>query len=59
MTSLAVAVEKREWRLVSLYLLLGVSEAAALLPPETLTELIDLLGGEPETKAPGRGTRRG
>ena len=46
MTSLAVAVEKREWRLVSLYLLLGVHEAASRLPPETLSELVDLLGGE-------------
>jgi hypothetical protein len=59
MTSLAVAVEKREWRLVSLYLLLGVTEAASRLPPETLSDLIDLLGGEPETKAPRRETRRG
>ena len=48
MTSLSVAVEKREWRLVSLYLLLGVSEAASRLPPETLLELVDLLGGEHE-----------
>jgi hypothetical protein len=46
MTSLALAVEKREWRLVSLYLLLGVSEAASRLPPETLSELVDLLGGD-------------
>jgi hypothetical protein len=46
MTSLAVAIERREWRLVSLYLLLGVSEAASHLPPETLSELVDLLGGE-------------
>lgn len=57
MTSLAVAVEKREWRLVSLYLLLGVHEAASQLPPETLTELVDLLGGEPDAHA--RRSRRG
>jgi hypothetical protein len=46
MTSFATAVEKREWRLVSLYLLLGVHEAALHLPPETLSELTELLGGE-------------
>jgi len=57
MTSLAVAVEKREWRLVSLYLLLGVSEAASRLPPETLSELVDLLGGERDVHA--RRSRRG
>jgi hypothetical protein len=57
MTSLAVAVERREWRLVSLYLLLGVSEAASQLPPETLTELIDLLAGE--TSRRERRPRRG
>ena len=48
MTAFAVAVERRRWPLVSLYLLLGVSEAAAKLPPESLTALIDLLGGEAE-----------
>jgi len=57
MTSLAVAIEKREWRLVSLYLLLGVNEAASLLPPETLSELVDLLGGERDL--PARRPRRG
>jgi hypothetical protein len=60
-TSLAAAVEKREWRLVSLYLLLGVSEAASRLPPETLTELLDLLGGGDVAQTPRetRGRRRG
>lgn len=45
MTGLAVAVERRAWRVVSLYLLLGVSEAAVRLPAESLAELLDLLGG--------------
>lgn len=48
MTGLAVAVERRQWEAVYLYLLLGVSEAAAKLPPETLAELLELLGGEEE-----------
>jgi hypothetical protein len=39
---------------VSLYLLLGVTEAAARLPPESLNALIDILGGEeqPARKEP-------
>jgi hypothetical protein len=58
-TSLALAVEKREWRLVSLYLLLGVSDAASRLPPETLSELVDLLGGTEMRPTQTRMARRG
>ena len=46
MTGLAQAVERKDWTVVALYLLLGVSQAAEKLPPETLEALIDLLGGE-------------
>lgn len=46
MTGLTQAVERKQWDVVSLYLLLGVSEAASRLPPETLAALLDLLGGE-------------
>lgn len=46
MTPLAVAVERRQWEAVALYLLLGVAEAASQLPPESLAALVDLLGGE-------------
>ena len=46
MTAFALAVERRQWTLVSLYLLLAISETAARLPPESLTALIELLGGE-------------
>ena len=44
---LAVAVERKQWSLAALCLLLGVSEVAALLPPETLEQLLDLLEGAP------------
>jgi hypothetical protein len=54
MTGLAVAVERREWRVVSLYLLLGVAEAASQLPAESLAELLDLLGGEASTAPDGK-----
>jgi len=46
MTPFAEAVKRQDWTLVSLYLLLAISETAAKLPPESLTALIDLLGGE-------------
>ncbi|HLF77036.1 MAG TPA: hypothetical protein VJB57_06040 [Dehalococcoidia bacterium] len=48
MTPLAVAVERRQWQVVALRLLLGVSDAARRLPPESLNELIDLLGAGSE-----------
>jgi hypothetical protein len=50
LTSLATAIERKQWQLVSLHLLLGVSAVAAKLPPESLTALMDLLGG---AEAPG------
>ena len=56
MIGLAMAVERREWKLASLYLLLGIDEAAARLPPESLVALVDLLGG---TEASPRRDRRG
>jgi hypothetical protein len=52
-TPLAVAVERRDWRSVALYLLLGVSLAASALPPESLTELLDLLDGGSEAGRDG------
>ncbi|HEY7467313.1 MAG TPA: hypothetical protein VIB47_11545 [Dehalococcoidia bacterium] len=54
-TGLAVAVERREWQVVALYLLLGVAEAASRLPPESLAELLDLLGGAPVETELGHG----
>ena len=54
MTGFAVAVERRQWTVVALYLLLGVNEAAQKLPPETLMALVDLLGGEASEPDEGR-----
>jgi hypothetical protein len=51
MTTFAVAVERRQWPVVSLYLLLGVSDAASKLPRESLVALLDILGGAEEPKA--------
>ena len=56
MIGLATAVERREWKLVSLYLLLGIDDAASRLPAESLIALVDLLGG---TDVSGKRDRRG
>ena len=42
---LAVAVERRAWNLVALYLLLGVAQAASRLPPEAVEGLLEALEG--------------
>ena len=47
MSSLAVAVKRRAWTLVAIYLLLGVVEAASRLPPETVEGLLEALEGSP------------
>ena len=48
MTAFEAAIERKQWELVSLYLMLGVTEAASKLPPESLSALLDLLTGEGE-----------
>jgi hypothetical protein len=54
MTPFAVAVERKQWEVVSLRLLLAISEAANKLPPESLSALIDLLAAEKEEGAGAR-----
>jgi hypothetical protein len=54
MTALTVAIERRQWEVVSLRLLLGVATAAEKLPAESLTALIDLL----DAGAPPRDGKR-
>jgi hypothetical protein len=51
-STLALALERQKWSLAALCLLLGVAEAAARLPPETLESLLELL------EEPARGRRR-
>ncbi len=51
-STLEVAVERENWLLAALCLLLGVAQEASRLPPETLDRLLELL--EP----PDRGRRR-
>lgn len=47
MSRLAIAVERQDWTLVALYLLLGVAELASKLPPDAVTGLLELLEGPP------------
>jgi hypothetical protein len=46
MTSFGVAVERKQWQIVTYRLLLAISETAHKLPPESLDALLDLLGSE-------------
>ena len=46
-STLAIAIERKNWELAALCLLLGFAEVAAKLPPETLDQLLDLLDMEP------------
>lgn len=54
--TLSVALSRKRWDLASLCLLLGALEAAHRLPTETLTEMIGLLGGDPDSTS-GKGRR--
>ena len=58
MSTLALAIEKKEWELAALCLLLGVTEAAAALPPDGVEGLLEVLAGlEAEDARPRGGTR--
>jgi hypothetical protein len=57
MSVLAKAIERKQWELVALYLALGVSEAAAKLPPDAIHGLLEVLEGLPSSEEGG--TRRG
>ncbi len=58
MSTLAVAIDRREWELAALCILLGVTEAAAALPPEAVDGLLEVLAGlEAEDGRPRGGAR--
>src|SRR3990172_2466671 len=50
MSILAVAIERQQWELAALCLLLGVTRAAAALPPDALEGLIEVLDAGPERR---------
>ncbi len=49
MQTLAVAIERKHWELAALCLLLGLTEAAAKLPPEAIEGLLEVLAAEGES----------
>ena len=60
MSTLAVAIQGKRWELAALCLLLGVTEAAAALPPDAVEGLLAVLAGlEDEERRPRRGHGRG
>lgn len=58
MTALAFAIDQKRWELASLYLLLGVSRAAAALPPDAIDGLLEVLAATP-VERPRAEERRG
>lgn len=46
MQMLAVAIERKHWELAAVCLLLGLTEAAAKLPPEAIDGLLEVLATE-------------
>ena len=60
MSTLSVAIQGKRWELAALCLLLGVTEAAAALPPDAIEGLLEVLAGlEDEERRPRRGHGRG
>lgn len=46
MSALALAIERKQWELIALYLSLGVCRAAAKLPPDAIHGLLEVLSAE-------------
>jgi hypothetical protein len=46
MQTLAAAIERKQWELAALCLLVGLMEAAAKLPPEAIEGLLEVLVAE-------------
>ncbi len=63
MSLLATAIAEQKWEAAALWLLLGVTRAAAALPPDALEELLEALepapSQEPRRREGERGARRG
>jgi len=59
MQTLAAAIERNQWELAALCLLLGLTEAAAKLPPETIEGLLEVLSAEQQAPRPKRRSRHG
>jgi hypothetical protein len=58
MQTLAVALERKQWELAALCLLLGLTEAAAKLPPEAIEGLLEVLAADGASARRKRRSRR-
>jgi hypothetical protein len=47
MRTLTTAIERKDWELAALCLLLGVTRAAAGLPPDAIEAMVEVLSAEP------------
>ena len=47
MATLTIAIERREWETAALCLLLGITRAAAALPPDAVEGLLEVLAMPP------------
>ena len=59
MQTLAMAIERKHWELAALCLLLGLTEAAAKLPPEAIEGLLEVLAAEHQAPRVKGRSRRG
>jgi len=59
MQTLAVAIERKQWELAALCLLLGLTEAAAKLPPDAIEGLLEVLAAEGSPSSRKGRSRRG
>jgi hypothetical protein len=59
MQTLALAIERKQWDLAALCLLLGLTEAAAKLPPEAIEGLLEVLAAEDGPSRRKARSRRG
>lgn len=46
--ALSIAIDRGRWDIVALCLVLGSIEVMRRVPAESITELMDLLGGDPD-----------
>ena len=51
MSTLTIAIERQQWELAALCLLLGVPRAAAALPPDAVEGLLEVLETAPQRRA--------
>jgi hypothetical protein len=58
MTSLAMAIRRKDWERAALLLLVGLLEAARDMPPGTIDDVLTLLSAEPAERAEADRGRR-